>query len=146
MSFQVAPDGVRAAMIVRTKTGSELIVAPVSANAGIHFLAQTAAAVQVGADISHPIALSWQNPDDLLVLGLPASPGAQPSLYQVPLNGEPSSPSIFPVPRGVRWLAADVRGVAVGALGKAGGQIWLLHTWNGPPSSAINGSTPAYPG
>lgn len=147
LSFQVAPDGVRAAMIVQSRAGIELVVAPLSFTVPYVFLEQAGQAVQVvGSDIPHPTALSWQDPDNLLVLG--QSPGAQPYLYRVPLNGGPSTPSIVPIPSGVilRWLAVSQQGVAVGSAGRSQGQIWLSQSWRGPWTRSVRGSTPVYSG
>ncbi len=144
-SFQVAPDGVRAAMIVRSKTGSKVYVAAISANAGYHYLAQSLDKVQVGSDIADPTALAWQTPDDLLVLGSPAGGSSQRYVYQVPLDGEPSAKSGVPAPPGALWLAADGLGVAVGVPGRPVGQIWLSGTWDGSWFRlATGGSTPDY--
>jgi hypothetical protein len=145
-SFHVAPDGVRAAMIVRSRTGSKVFVAAISTYAGHHFLALSKSTLQVGSEIADPMALAWQNPDDLLVLGSAVSGGSR-YLFQVPLNGAPSVPSSVAVPRGALWLTADSLGVAVGGPGGPAGQIWLLRTWNGGwQQTAILGSTPDYAG
>jgi Lipoprotein LpqB beta-propeller domain/Sporulation and spore germination len=157
-SFQVAPDGVRAAMIVRTRKGSEVFVAAISTNptapagrsvpvAADYYLAQSESSqsdVRVGSDITDPLALAWQGPDDLVVLGSRAAGGTRRYVFQVPLNGEPSARSNFAVPHGVQWLTADGLGVAVGPMGSAG-TISQSRTWDGIWSRLTKtGSTPAF--
>lgn len=155
-SFQVAPDGVRAAMIVRSGKGSEVFVAAISTSvpagppavaAAEYYLAQSESSkskVRVGSDIADPLALAWQGPDDLLVLGSPAAGGTNRYVFQVPLNGEPSARSNFAVPAGAQWLTAGGRGVAVGPVGSAG-SIWLSRAWNGTwYRLTTTGSTPDY--
>lgn len=157
-SFQVAPDGVRVAMIVRSGKGSEVFVAAISTNptapagpsvapAAEYYLAQSEkqsqSKVRVGSDIADPLALAWQGPDDLLVLGSRVAGGTKRYVFQVPLNGEPSARSNFAVPHGAQWLTADGLGVAVGLMGSAG-TIWQSRTWDGIWSRLTTGSTPAY--
>lgn len=144
-SFQVAPDDVRAAMIVRSPAGSNVFVTAISTNAGYHYqgLQVGPATVPVGTDIVDPTAVAWQSPDDLLVLGSLAVGGPQ-FVFQVPLTGTPSVQSSVPLARGMQWLTTDGVGVAVGTQ-RSSGKTLMLPTWDGYwQSLPVTGSTPVY--
>ena len=80
-AFQMAPDGVRAALIVSTAAGPRVLLAAV-----VHSGNQVAlaSAGQLGADLTQPTSLSWYDADDLVVVDQ-ADVGQQ--LFEVPVNG-----------------------------------------------------------
>jgi Lipoprotein LpqB beta-propeller domain len=51
--------------------------------------------VQLGPNVPHPVALTWYDADDLLVLD---GAGAQTSLWEVPVDGQPATrlPGVLP--------------------------------------------------
>ncbi|HEX9067083.1 MAG TPA: LpqB family beta-propeller domain-containing protein [Streptosporangiaceae bacterium] len=101
-TLRVAPDGVRVAMIVPTGSTSKIMIAAISKNSTFTYIAQTLQMLRVGSDLSHPTALSWLDPDHLLVLNQTA-PGRS-EIYEVPLNGGASTE--IATPAGVDWMSA----------------------------------------
>ncbi len=102
LGLSIAPDGVRVAVIVGTSTGSEVELAAIdrgkpgpgqSANP----LQRTSIGppVQLGPNVANPIALTWYDADDLLVLD---GAGDQTSLWLVPVDGQPATelPGVLP--------------------------------------------------
>jgi Lipoprotein LpqB beta-propeller domain/Sporulation and spore germination len=101
-SVRVAPDGVRVAMIVRYGASQRVLIAAVSKNPNFTYLAQTQQMLRVGSDIPNPVALTWLDPDHLLVLDRSAG---KSEIYQVPLSSGTSTE--IATPRGVTWMAAN---------------------------------------
>lgn len=147
-TLSVAPDGVRVAMIVPSGPVSKIMIAAISKTSTFTYIAQTAA-LRVGSDLSHPVALSWLDPDHLLVLDRSGS--GRPEIYQVPLNGGAST--VVNTPPGVTSLSAawhdpGKRPVVVVGTGGTPGKIEVSR---GPLvnlewKSAGNGATPVFPG
>jgi lipoprotein LpqB-like beta-propeller protein/sporulation and spore germination protein len=105
LALRVAPDGVRVALIVHAGSATTIQVAAISKLSDITYLAQERQMLPVGPDIAHPIALTWQNPDHLLVLGQQGA--TRTVLYQVPLDGAKSTE--VPTPGGVMSVAAGLQ-------------------------------------
>lgn len=137
LSLRMAPDAVRAALLVRAQGSTQLYVA------AVRFGARSVAfgpAVPVGTDLagSGITAMSWYSPYYLLAVS-----GSQ--LYQVPLTGGQSQ-SLFAgaVPAGVQVLTASGGYVAVGT---SSGTVYVSSSpyisWTRVPGRA---SAPAYPG
>lgn len=101
-TLRVAPDGVRVAMIVPSGLTSKILIAAISRNSNFTYIAQTSPMLRVGSDLAHPIALSWLDPDHLLVLDQ-TGPG-RTEIYEVPLNGGASTE--ITTPAGVTSLSA----------------------------------------
>jgi len=149
-SVQVAPDGVRVAMIVHPDTGGkhsvQIVVAAISRTSSNTYLAQSGQTVTVGSGIADPIALSWWDPDHLLVLG--ESRNANLALSEVPLNG--NAPAQVPIllPPGVTSLTARQPYLVVGTAGEFGPpQIEISRLEAGGPWRLIAaGTSPVYPG
>jgi len=151
-SLQVAPDGVRVAMVVRNyqgKGGSAVVVAEISKTPTLHYLAQgqNSKLVTVGSDLANPIALTWWDPDHLLVLTQAGN--ATPQLNVVPLNGEPSSQPETVLPsRYVGSLTADWPNVVVGPAANVPPtrqRIWLSRiASDGPWRFIAKGTLPSY--
>jgi hypothetical protein len=107
LGLSIAPDGVRVAAIVQATSGPEVDLAaidsgkpgpdqpspvrPVSPFARMSI----GTTVQLGPNITNPIALTWYDADDLLVLD---GAGDQTSLWQVPVDGQPATklPGVLP--------------------------------------------------
>jgi WD40 repeat protein len=106
LGLSIAPDGVRVAVIVHTDAGSEVELAAIdngkpelaaidngkpgpgqSANPFQH--TSIGPSVQLGPNLTNPIALTWYDADDLLVLD---GTGNQTSLWEVPVDGQPATP------------------------------------------------------
>jgi Lipoprotein LpqB beta-propeller domain/Sporulation and spore germination len=135
-ALRVAPDGVRIAMIVRGKTGSQLEIGAVKLGAHTASIGQL---TPVGAGIRDPAELSWYNPDNLIVLARPGS--ASPVLKEVPLSGgEPTrigvEPGTLTITTAGSQIVAGLRRDRLVTLSGPGGTWQLL----GP------GQDPAYPG
>jgi Lipoprotein LpqB beta-propeller domain/Sporulation and spore germination len=103
-SMKVAPDGVRAALLISVGQSSRIRIAAISKNGGqFTYVAQNTQLLRVGTDVPHPISLAWLDPDHLLVLSQNGPRKTQ--LYEVPLNGGQSAP--IPTPRGTKSVAAS---------------------------------------
>ncbi|MGH3275579.1 MAG: LpqB family beta-propeller domain-containing protein, partial [Streptosporangiaceae bacterium] len=138
LSLQVAPDGVRVAMLVQTVPGgqaaggTQVVMAAITRSGTQFVLGPT---VAVGPTLPGPTALSWLDPDHLVVL-------AHSLLYSVPVNGGTPVP-VGPAPTGVDSVTAAGPGrIAVAG----GGQIW---TSSGPDQvmqPAVKGAGAVYQG
>ena len=92
-ALRVAPDGVRVAMIASVSTRAsggtglqkEVLLGAIFQSNGQVMLSS---AGQIGADLTHPSALSWYDADHLLVVNQ-VPPG--PQLAEVPVDGDRSS-------------------------------------------------------
>lgn len=95
LGLGIAPDGVRVAAIVQTDTGPEVELAAIDSAApgsgqptAPFNRTSIGPTVQLGPNVPSPIALTWYDADDLLVLG---GIGAQTSLWEVPVDGQPAT-------------------------------------------------------
>jgi hypothetical protein len=144
--FRVAPDGVRAAMIVRGMDDGKL-VSQVQVAAITHSgpSASVGQPEIIGSAIPDPESLSWYGTDDVIVLNKSPS-GSQ--LYEVPLNGGQPNPiqSAGGVPV---WVTATSPGDSAGeiVLGLSGGKIMVSANLGASfESTQAIGQAPAYPG
>jgi hypothetical protein len=151
VALRVAPDGVRVAMIVRVGSVTKIEVAAISMYSGITYLAQNRQMLRVGPDVAHPIALSWLEPDRLLVLD--KKDRARTVLYEVPLDGARSTE--IPTPSGVTSVAAAPQAsqqprvlVAIAPTATSPGKIEMSTTELTNPDwrPLVRGITPVYPG
>ena len=142
-ALRVAADGVRAAMIVNTASGHQVLLAAiVRAAASVRTEAQVtlSAATQVGADLSAPIALSWYDADHLLVVNASA---AGTEVEEVPVDGDRSS--YYGIEPGMEAIAAAgsrnsvFAGLQTGYLAKT---VGLGELW----SQFVPGHDPVFPG
>lgn len=141
LALRMAPDGVRATLLVQTKTANELLLAAVRfENAHVSF----GQAVSLGSGRSDPIAVSWWDPYHIAVLACGA-------IFAVPLTGaaglQPggSPQSLATAPRGAQTLTTDGPELVVGT---ADGHILassLASSVSGW-SSVTPGLDPVYPG
>ena len=145
--FRVAPDGVRAAMIVRgtfdNQPGSQVQLAAITHSGPS---ASVGPPVIIGSAISDPEALSWYGADYVVVLGRSSS-GEQ--LYEVPLNG--GQPVLIPIPTTdgapVSLTATDPEGsTAEIVLGMPDGKIMVSANQGAFEPARADGAAPAYPG
>ncbi len=145
-ALRLAPDGVRAAMIVTTRTATRVMVAAISQHAGTDYLAPSTATAIVGSDIrGRPVALSWWDSDHLLVLA--QLRGGASQLYEVPLNGGVSAPRVTPA--GATSVTVSGTDVVVGSAGRRAaplGRIWRMSGLNGSWHLVTDGSSPVVPG
>jgi WD40 repeat protein len=120
LGLSIAPDGVRVAVIVHTDSGSEVELAAIdngkpelaaidngkpgpgqSANPFQH--TSIGPSVQLGPNLTNPIALTWYDADNLLVLD---GAGDQTSLWEVPVDGQPATPLPGVLPGAISITAA----------------------------------------
>lgn len=134
--FRVAPDGVRAVMITRSRSGSRLLLGSIARNGSAPVLAGKAA---IGAGIANPVDVSWHGPDHAIVL---SGPGLVPQLTDVPLNGEPGTP--VPAPAG-RIIAMTATASSI-TVAEQNGHLLTSASPGRPWQPVSRGSRPAYRG
>jgi Lipoprotein LpqB beta-propeller domain/Sporulation and spore germination len=134
LALRLAPDAVRAALLVQAKGSSNtyVLLAAVRQGQGKISLGQ---AVTAGTELTDPLALSWLSPYYLAVL-------ADGGIYQVPLTGGAAT-ELGLVPAGTQSLTTD-------------GSEFVIATWGGRISMSpvsishwtpgLAGRSPAYPG
>jgi hypothetical protein len=136
LALKVAPDGVRVAMLVQLPGGSrQLILTPIVRSSDGPQLV-FGGSTTVGATLTNPTAISWYDPDHLVVLE-----GSQ--LFSVPASGGPAVP-VGTVPPGTASIsAASPSQIAT----EAGDEI-LASSGGGPGQAptGLRGTDPAYPG
>jgi hypothetical protein len=125
LSMQIAPDGVRAAMLVSGPAGNQLLLAAVTYfDGGPSF----GPAVPVGADLPSPgpMALTWYTPYYLAVLD-----GSQ--IYEVPLTGGQWTLLSLPPTTGATSITSSGDALAIGTtVGRP--KVWI----NTSPASGGN--------
>jgi Lipoprotein LpqB beta-propeller domain/Sporulation and spore germination len=143
--FRVAPDGVRAAMIVRgtfaNKPGSQVQLAAIARSGGS---VSVGPPVTIGSAIADAEAVSWFGTDDLIVLN-GGSSGAQ--LHEVPLNG--AQPTAIATTGGVPVsLAATNPGGSTAeiVLGMSDGKIMISANLGIFEPARVPGAAPVFPG
>lgn len=132
LALRMAPDGVRAALLVKTSSGTQILLGAVSFGpSGAAF----GSAVTVGPGLSDATSLSWYDPYHLVVL-------AGGEIYEVPLTGAAGT-LLGQAPDGTQTLTTN--GIAL-VTGTAAGQILVSTnsalTWH--PQTV--GSDPVFPG
>ena len=145
--FRVAPDGVRAAMIVHGladgKPVSQVQVAAITRSGQSVSVGQP---VIIGSAVPDPEALSWYGTDDVIVLSAGSS---GPQLYKVPLNGGQPTPIATPDGEPVSVTATNPDDAAGEiALGMSDGKIMIAANQGAfePARAVAVGQAPAYPG
>jgi hypothetical protein len=103
LGLSIAPDGVRVAAIVHTAgSGSAIELAAIDSgkpgsgsSANPFQRTSIGPPVQLGPNVVNPIALTWYDADDLLVLD---GAGDKTSLWEVPVDGQPAIqlPGVLP--------------------------------------------------
>jgi lipoprotein LpqB-like beta-propeller protein len=142
-SLRVAPDGIRAAMIVHAKSGSTIEVAAISKKSkALVLLAQSRQWLTVGPDLTDPIALCWLDPDHLLVLD---RRDGRSQLFDVPLNGAKSTE--VATPPGAISVASNGSIIAVGTLSPSGqSDVKVARTIGSQWHRLAGAGSPVYPG
>jgi hypothetical protein len=132
-SLQVASDGVRVAMLIQERDGThQVVLAGISVSGTAVNLGQP---TTVGASLPDPTALSWYDPDHLILLD-------RSQLYEVPANGGAAVP-VGAVPAGTESVTA----AGPGQIATTGNSQILMST--GPDQSqkfVAKGSGATYPG
>lgn len=131
LALRMAPDGVRAALLVKTRSGNHIVLAAATSQPGQVTLGP---AVAVENGLANPVAISWYSPYDLMVLA-----GGQ--VWEVPLTGG-SGQSLGSTPADADSLSTNGNTVAVGT---SGGQYYTspvqqVLTW----SQSLFGAIPTY--
>lgn len=143
LALRMAPDAVRAALLVRTSsgksTGNRLLLAAVRLRGGTAALGQP---VTVGAGLSNPLAISWYDAYHLAVL-------AAGGIYDVPLTGgagqQPgAAPYLFgPAYQGAVSLTTDGSEFVVGT---SSGGVFAASVSAPNWAQVGQGADPVYPG
>jgi len=128
LALRMAPDGVRAALLVKTRSGSRIVLAAATSEPGSVTLGP---AVAVENGLASPVALSWYSPYDLMVL-------AGDQVWEVPLTGG-SGQSLGSTPADADSLTTNGNTVAVGT---SGGEYYTspvqqVLSWSHPLFGAI---------
>ena len=141
LALRMAPDGVRAALLVHTKTGNGLLLAAVRFSADGRALS-IGQPVSIGAGGADPVAISWSDPYHLAVL-------AGDAIFEVPLTGgaglQPggSPQSLGSAPSGAQTLTTDGSELVAGT---DDGQIFASSLGSPGWIRVTTGSDPVYPG
>ena len=120
LGLGIAPDGVRVAAIVQTDTGPEVELAAIDSAApgpgqpsAPFNRTSIGPTVQLGPNVPSPVALTWYDADDLLVLG---GAGSQTSLWEVPVDGQPATKLPGELPGAISITANNAQNVLVAGL------------------------------
>ena len=134
LALRMAPDAVRAALLIRTGARAEthLVLAAVEEKNNQLSLGTP---VNVGTGLSGPEAMSWYNPYDLVVLD-------KSGIAEVPLTGGVGQ-QIELAPSGADSISTD--GIEI-AVGTGSNEIQTSSSLGAPWSPAHAGSLPTYPG
>jgi hypothetical protein len=146
--LSVAPDGVRVAAIALTDSGRELELAAIDHSAPASSQQRNpiarpsiGPAVQLGPNISDPIALTWYDADNLLVL---AGTDAGTTLWEVPVDGQSATKLPGALPGAISITANSAQNALV--VGLSGGQLEVSASLEGPwQPLATGGQNPAFP-
>ena len=148
----IAPDGVRVAAIAQTGSGRLIELAAIDHGAqpgqrqnpttrtstGPSSIGQP---VRLGPNINDPIALTWYDADDLLVL---EGTGNGSTLWEVPVDGQPAAKLPGVLPDAVSITAAGPMNALV--VGLLGGGIDVSASLEGPwQPLGSGGQNPAFP-
>jgi hypothetical protein len=148
--LSIAPDGVRVAAIVQTgNDGPELQLAAIDSGAPASASGQLTSplahtsigpAVQLGPNVNNPIALTWYDADDLLVLDGTAN-GTM--LWEVPVDGQPATKLPGVLPGAISITANSAQNALV--VGLTGGYMEVSASLEGPwQPLGSRGQNPAF--
>lgn len=144
----IAPDGVRVAAIVQTGLVRQLELAaidtgqPPSGRLSNPFASMSIGpSVRLGPNISDPIALTWYDADDLLVLD---GTGAGTTLWEAPVDGQPATRLPDVLPGAISITANSAQNALVAGL--SGNQLEVSASLEGPWQPLVSGGqNPAFP-
>jgi hypothetical protein len=146
----IAPDGVRVAAIAQTGSGPQLELAAI--DRGLLAPSQLqkpftrtpmsiGPVVRLGPNITNPIALTWYNADDLLVL---AGTGSGSTLWEVPVDGQPAAKVPGVLPDAISITANGTQNALV--VGLSGRRMKVSASLEGPwQLLGSGGQNPAFP-
>ena len=140
ISIQVAPDNVRAVVIVKGRGGDHLALGAIQYfPTGKSLAVSMGRTVAIGTDVPDPTQAAWYDPEDLIVL---SSPQSGSLLQEVPVNGGGATPLV--TPQGTRSIssAGPLNPLAAGL---PGGGLGLANNISGTWTTRKNaGGYPAY--
>lgn len=139
LALRMAPDAVRAALLIKSGTRTRLLLAAVRENGDQVSLGSPVAA---GTGLSDPTAMSWFSPYDLIVLD-------KSGIFEVSLAGG-AAQRLGPAPHGAVSLTTDGVTIVVGT-GTAAHEIQISSPMAAAPttitwSRRVTGAIPIYPG
>jgi hypothetical protein len=149
IGLSIAPDGVRVAAIVQTASGSPQVQLAAIDSGGLNPSELTSpfgrtsigSAVQLGHNIANPIALTWYDADDLLVLD---GVGGGATLWEVPVDGQPATRFPGMLPDAVSITANSSQNALV--VGRSDNQMEVSASLEGPwQMLGSGGQNPAFP-
>ena len=148
VGLSVAPDGVRVAAITQSAAGPALELAAIdralpSPGQVVNPWSRTSIGppVRLGPNLTNPIALTWYDADDLLVLDRTASGS---TLWEVPVDGQPAT-QYLGVPANAISITADSTQNAL-VVGLSPGTMAVSASLEGPwQQLRSNGQNPAFP-
>jgi hypothetical protein len=142
LAVRIAPDAVRAALLIRSGGHNRLVLAAVTENQdGNQDQVSLGKPVAAGTGLSDPKAMSWFSPYDMIVLD-------KSGIAEVPLAGGPAQ-LLGSAPIGAESITTD--GVTI-AVGTTDYQIQLSPKLAPAPTAItwyakrLNGAIPVYPG
>ena len=146
--LSIAPDGVRVAAIVQTQSGPQLQLAAIDSGAPApgqpsspFVRTSIGPTVQLGPNVLRPIALTWYDADDLLVL---AGTGTDATLWEVPVDGQPATKAPGVPPGAISITANSAKNALV--VGLTGNRMEVSASLVGPwQSLGGGGQNPAFP-
>ena len=97
--------------------------------------------MRLGPNILNPIALTWYDADDLLVLD---QTDGQTTLWEVPVDGQPAAESPGVLPGAISITANSAQNALVAGL--SGNQLEVSASLEGPWQPLVSGGqNPAFP-
>jgi hypothetical protein len=135
LSLQMAPDGVRAALLVKTPLGNRVLLAAVTDNVKQGNVS-LGAAVPAWTGLPGPTALSWYSPYNLVVL-------TKTGIWQVPLTGG-AGRLLGSAPAQADSLASNGKTLVVGTKG-APGEVFTSSNEANSWRKRASGAFPTYP-
>jgi hypothetical protein len=139
--FQVAPDGVRVAMVVRGPSGSQVQLGAITHSGTSASVAQPT--VIIGAGLPEPDAVTWYGADDVIIL---AGSTSTAQLDEVPLNGgQPTMITTPGAPESVTATSPEGSAPDI-AIGLPGDRIMVSTDLGAFQPTRVFGQAPAYPG
>ncbi len=148
LGLSIAPDGVRVAAIVQGASGPQVQLAAINRFPGTSdeptspsSSTSIGPAVRLGPNITNPIALTWYDADDLLVLD---GAGSKTTLWEVPVDGQPAAQSPGVLPGAISITANSAQNALV--VGLSGNELEVSAGLEGPWQVLGNGGqNPAFP-
>jgi hypothetical protein len=137
IALRMAPDGVRAALLIKSAAHNRLVLAAVSENGNQVSLGP---AVPTGTGLRDPQAMSWFSPYDLMVLD--ESGVGEPVIAEMPLTGG-AAERVGSAPAGAKSLTNN--GVTI-VVGTSDHEILTSPPTRTTWTKRVSGAIPIYPG